>query len=418
MRLLAFALLGASLAAAQPPAAKGPGKVSLYAAVGAALMQYDVDIAGAALTARGTATLPANIQYAWPHPSRQYLYVAWSDGGPSGAAGPPTGGRRHGVTAFRIDPASGSLHPHGPPASLPARPVHLSTDIPGAHVLVAHNNPSSVTVYQLDRNGSIGAQVKQPANLDAGIYAHQVRVDPSNRMVFVVARGNGPTRDKPEDPGSLKVFTYKDGLLDNRGTVAPGGGFNFQARHLDFHPSRPWVFVSVERQNQLQVYKKLDDGTLSAAPLFTKASLADPAKSGRSQAASAVHVHPNGRFVYLANRASGTTDFEGRQVFAGGENNIAVFGIDQNTGEPTLIQHIDTQGMSPRTFALDPSGRILVAANQVPYLARRGSGVTTVPASLAVYRVRDDGKLDFVRKYDIYTTNGKSLFWVGMVGRP
>src|SRR3989442_7984132 len=134
----------------------------------------------------------------------------------------------------------------------------------------------------------------EPAALDAGIYAHQVRVDPSNRMVILVTRGNGPTRDKPEDPGALKIFNYKDGLLANRASIAPGGGFNFQPRHLDFHPSRPWVFVSLERQNQLQVYTKLDDGTLSAAPLFTKDSLADPAHVRPGQAAGTVHVHPNG----------------------------------------------------------------------------------------------------------------------------
>ena len=237
-------------------------------------------------------------------------------------------------------------------------------------------------------------------------------------MVILVTRGNGPTRDKPEDPGALKIFSYKDGLLANRASVAPGGGFNFQPRHLDFHPSRPWVFVSLERQNQLQVYKKLDEGTLSAAPLFTKNSLADPAHFRPGQAAGTVHVHPNGRFVYQANRASGTTDFEGKPVFAGGENTIAVFAINQDTAEPTLIQNIDTRGISARTFALDPSGRILVAGNQVPFLVRRGPNVTSVPASLAVYRVRDDGKLDFVRKYDVEATNSKSVFWMGLVALP
>jgi 6-phosphogluconolactonase (cycloisomerase 2 family) len=237
-------------------------------------------------------------------------------------------------------------------------------------------------------------------------------------MVILVTRGNGPTRDKSEDPGALKIFTYSDGLLGNRASIAPGGGFNFQPRHLDFHPSRPWVFVSLERQNQFQVYKKVAGGTLSASPLFTKDSLSDPAHVRPGQAAGTVHVHPNGRFTYQANRASGTVDFEGKAVFAGGENTIAVFAINQNTGEPTLIQNIDTRGVSARTFALDPSGRMLVAGNQVPFLMRRGPTVTTVPASLAVYRIGDDGKLDFVRKYDVEATSSNSLFWIGLVALP
>ena len=48
-------------------------KVALYANVGADLTHYDVDVAGAQLTKRATVTLPASVQYAWPHASRRYL---------------------------------------------------------------------------------------------------------------------------------------------------------------------------------------------------------------------------------------------------------------------------------------------------------------------------------------------------------
>ena len=48
----------------------------LYASVGRTLFQYDVDVAGAALTKRGEVTLPASVQYVWPHASRRFLYVA------------------------------------------------------------------------------------------------------------------------------------------------------------------------------------------------------------------------------------------------------------------------------------------------------------------------------------------------------
>ena len=58
--------------------------------------------------------------------------------------------------------------------------------------------------------------------------------------------------------------------------------------------------------------------------LFTKDSLAGPENVRPGQVAGTVHVHPNGKFVYQANRASDVTNFEGNSVFAGGENNIAV----------------------------------------------------------------------------------------------
>ena len=54
------------------------GKVALYANVGADLTRYDVDVENAALTRRESVTLPAGVQYAWPHVSRRYLYVASS----------------------------------------------------------------------------------------------------------------------------------------------------------------------------------------------------------------------------------------------------------------------------------------------------------------------------------------------------
>jgi 6-phosphogluconolactonase len=413
----------ASQAFASRPEATGngsaSGRVVLYAAVGAEVTQYDVDVDTATLVKRGSITLPANVQEAVAHPSRQYLYIAWSNGGPSntpqGSVAPS--GNQHGLSAFRIEPASGALVPHGAPAALPSRPIHITSDITGTHVLVAYNDPSGLTVHRIEPDGTIGKQVKQAAPLDVGIYGHQVRVDPSNKMVILVTRGNGPTAAKPEDPGALKILDYKEGALTNRLSIAPGGGFNFQSRHLDFHPSRPWVFLTLERQNKLDVFERLKDGTLSRSPLFSKDTLIDPSNVRSGQALGTIHVHPNGRFVYLANRASGTTDFQGKSVFVGGENSIAVFSINQETGEPTLIQNADTRGIHTRTFALDPSGRILVAANMMELSVRAANGVNTVPASLAVFRVRGDGKLDFARKYDV-AVGSRNMFWMGITAVP
>ena len=426
LNIAAFALLAAAIGQTQTnldnksaSETSGMGKVALYAAVGPELTQYDVNVDAATLTKRGSLTLPANVQEATPHPSKQYLYIAWSNGGPSnlpqGAVAP--NGSQHGLSAFRIDPASGALLPYGQPAALPSRPIHVTTDIPGTHVLAAYNEPSGVTVHRVEPDGTLGPLVKQTQPLDVGIYGHQIRVDPSNEMAILVTRGNGPTPTKPEDPGALKLFNYKDGLLTNQLSIAPGGGFNFQVRHLDFHPSRPWVFVSLERQNKLQVYEKIKDGTLSRNPLFAKDTLADPGNVRPGQALGTIHMHPNGRFVYLANRASGTVDFEGKPVFVGGENTIAVFAINQDTGEPTLIQNVDTRGIHVRTFALDPSGRILVAGNMMQLAVREKEGVKTVPASLAVFRVRADGKLEFARKYDL-DVGSRNLFWMGIVPLP
>src|SRR5580698_1488429 len=65
-----------------PPSHEGertmPNTV-LYASVGADLIHFDIDVAAATLTRRGTVSVPANVQYVWPHASRRFLYAASSD---------------------------------------------------------------------------------------------------------------------------------------------------------------------------------------------------------------------------------------------------------------------------------------------------------------------------------------------------
>jgi len=391
----------------------------LYASVGAELAAYEVDVEQATLTRRGAVTLPANVQEVAVPPARQRVYVAWSNSGASYGSAAPAGRGHHGVTPFRVT-ASGDLTPDGAPSPLRARPIHVTTDRNGSHLIAAYNDPSGISVHRLEADGRVGPEVPQPGDLDTGIYAHHVRVLPSNRGVVLVTRGNGPTERTPEDPGALKVFAYDGGALKNRASIAPGRGYGFQARHLDFHPSRPWAFLTLERQNALDVFHIAGD-SLDATPLYSTTTLAEPDHVRPGQTASSIHVHPNGRFVYVGNRASATVDFNGIRIAAGGENTIAVFSIDQQSGEPTLIQTIDTQGYHPRTFALDEAGRILVVGNQSPLVVRDGGGTTRlVPASLAVFRIGADGKLTFARKYDVDTDPdaGRLLFWAGIISVP
>jgi 6-phosphogluconolactonase len=386
------------------------GLTALYRSVGEELHHFDVDVGAASLTRRGTVKVPAGVQYVWPHPSRHYLYVASSNRG-SG-----TTGDAHHLTALRVDTATGALQPHGEPEPLPSRPIHMSLDRSGNYALTAYNLPSSVTVHRINGDGTIGALVKQPTPLDTGIYAHQILAAPDNRSVILVTRGNDPAGGKAEDPGALKVFRFDDGVLSNLVSVAPGEGYGFGPRHLDFHPTQPWVYVARERENRLDVYR-LDGERLSPAPLFVKDTLGKPRNSPGRQAAGTVHVHPNGRFVYVANRASATAPFEGQPVFQGGENTISVYSIDHSSGEPTMVQSVESRGYHVRTFALDPSARVLVTATIAPINVRQGSSIVSVPAGLSVFRVGDDGTLDFVRTYDV-ETSGKFQWWMGMVGLP
>jgi 6-phosphogluconolactonase (cycloisomerase 2 family) len=392
------------------------GLVMVYAGVGAEVIWYSASADGT-LTRRGAAPLPANANEGGAHPSGKFLYVAWSDGGPSyefpGSSLRRTAGTKHGVSAFRIDPATGALQAHGEAASIPARPIHMVLDITGTHVLAAQNEPSALTVIQIRPDGTLGAVIPPAKPIDAGVYAHGVGVDPANKMVVLVARGNGPSATRPEDPGALKILRNDNGSLTSVASIAPKGGYDFQPRHVAFQRQGPWVFVTLERQKKLQVFRKVSDEMIADAPIFTK-DTSDKLDLGNTRPGT-LRVHPNGRFVYVANRASGSKEIDGKPVFTGGDNSIAVFAVNQETGEPSRLQNADTRGMEPRTFSIDAAGRLLVVGNQTPLYRQGAQGVTAIPASLASFRIGDDGQLTFASKIDVPTAPTRSLYWMTIV---
>jgi 6-phosphogluconolactonase len=382
--------------------------LALYANVGPVLTHYDVDVINAELVKQDSVTLPAGVQYAWPHRNRRYLYVASSNS----AAGIVQTGTEHHVTAFTVAADSGALRQIGDSMRLPARPIHITLDNESRHVLVAFNSPSSLRVYRIRDDFTPGAEVPQAA-IDAGIYAHQVRLTPDGRHVVLVTRGNEGTAQRPEDPGALMVFDYSNGVLANQSKIAPNGGRGYGPRHLDFHPTRPWMYVSIETQNRIHMHR-LQAGKPLPEIVFNKTTLLEPANIRSRQAASTVHVHPSGRFVYGANRSQDVVDFKGTKVYKGGENSIVVYAINQDTGEPNAIQHIETQKIHPRTFHIDPSGRMLAAQHNLPVNVRDGDNVRSVPAGLSVFRIDADGRLAFVRTYNI-DVGDSTMWWMGMM---
>jgi 6-phosphogluconolactonase (cycloisomerase 2 family) len=71
-------------------------------------------------------------------------------------------------------------------------------------------------------------------------------------------------------------------------------------------------------------------------------------------AANTIHmfVLVSCRYVYGSNRANDT------------EGTIVIFAIDATTGGLSLVGHVGCGGVTPRNFALHPSGEWLVVANQ------------------------------------------------------
>ena len=370
-------------------------QTTLYASIGSEMGWYDADVEAGTVEKRGAIQLPGNVSYAWPHPSHEYLYVGL---GRPGNADPPGY-----LGALRIEPGSGALTMHGEPAPLEGRATHICVDNVGGYLYTAHTRPSMITVHRLEPDGTVGAQIEQPDDLDTGIFAHQVRVTPSGQSVILVCRGFDPTDTRPEAPGSLQVFSVNDGVLSNQATIAPNDGYGFGVRHLDFHPTKPWLYISVERHNEVLMFDIGAGDALPAAPRYTKGTLSTPRQPGVLQGPGAIHVDPNGRSVYLSNRSAGE-----------GEDNIAAFAIDPATGEPTLLQHADQHSLHARTLSIDPSGRLLVAAAGRAYEVRDGDQTRIVPGGLTTFRIGDDGRLELVRKYDI-DFGDAAMSWSSMI---
>ena len=393
-----------------------PTRTIAYSALGRQMEVFDLDVETGALARLQSFAFPATIQYAWPNRARTMLYVATSDAGPMAKIKRPN----HFVQPFTIQP-TGILEPLAPALRLRNRPLYLSLDRDEEHLLIAYNDPSDVTVHRIEPDGRVGEEIAQQP-LDFGLTVHQVRVTPPGNIAIVPACAH---HEQGIAAGSVGIFSYKHGRLGPLARIEadPGraakwrgvrnGAQGFAARHVDFHPSRAWMYLCVESQSEIRLHD-YDEAGVALEPRSIKSTLEGTPPGRSAQLASGVHVHPNGRFVYVSNRARETEPCQGADVFVGGVNDIAVFAIDQTTGEPTLIQHVDTQGLFPRTFGIDASGRILVAGNQEPGAIRVGGTIRRVIPSLVVFRIGDDGRLTLLRKHD-HPDNGEVCFWVGVV---
>ena len=178
--------------------------------------------------------------------------------------------------------------------------------------------------------------------------------------------GTGPNEERQEAPHPHSVFFSPDGqylfvcdlgmdkvMVYTRGPEAhewsahdaislePGAG----PRHLAFHPSGKAVYVVNELNNTVTRLSYEEPGKLVRLESITTL----PASYTEISWTAEVLVSPDGRFVYASNR---------------GHDSIAIFRIDEQTGELHAAGHVSTRGKTPRNFALTPDGQWMIAANQ------------------------------------------------------
>ena len=300
---------------------------------------YQMDIATGALTFTGISAKTQNPSYLVIHPNRKWLFAV-------NELGSNDGKYIGTVSAFRIDLEKKQLEYINTVPSNGNYPCHISVDQAGRYVMVANYGNGSVSVYPINKDGSLAYascidqhKGKGPnTERQEGPHAHMITQGFDARFVYNT------------DLGIDKILIYKldqtTGKListDYDANSKPGAG----PRHLAFHSNRNWVYAINELNGTIEAFAidKLT-GALKRFQIMSTLEAGDTRYPGSAD----IHITPNGKFLYATNRSD--------------VNNIAMFSINQETGELTLLGHRPVKGQTPRNFAIDPSGTFLLVANQ------------------------------------------------------
>ena len=301
---------------------------------------YRFDAATGTLTSIGLAAESVDPSFVAVHPNGKYLYAV-------NEVGDFNGMKSGAISSFAIDKKSGTLKFLNQVSTHGAGPCYVSLDQTGRFVLVANYDGGSVATLAIQDDGSLslvkGFVEHSGSSVDKerqeGPHAHWIGVSPDNRFALAA------------DLGLDDVMVYKFDDVQGKLTpnsppyvqVKPGSG----PRHLAFHPNGKFAYLITEMGSSVIAFSySAQKGSL--AQLQTLPNLPKD-YSGVREAAEIV-VHPSGKFLYASNR--------------GTANSIGAYKIDPNKGTLTAAGLFSTKGMTPRNFAIDPTGQFLLAANQ------------------------------------------------------
>jgi len=304
---------------------------------------YNFDPGTGKLTSLGVAAESQDPSFLAVHPGGKYLYAVNEidnfSGQKSGA-----------VSAFAIDSKTGKLTLLNQTATQGGGPCHVSLDKTGKNVLVANYDGGSIAVFPVREDGSLapasafvqhsGSSVDKERQ--EGPHAHWIGTSPDNRFALAADLGL--------DEVLIYRFNAAKGTLSPNNLpyakVNPGAG----PRHLAFHPNGKFAYVLAEMEDGVTAFAyKASNGSFSALQTVSALSTLRKDYKGPKEAAE-IAVHPNGKFLYASNR--------------GGIDTISAFSIDPAKGTLHLKDEYPTMGKTPRNFAIDPTGKFLLAANQ------------------------------------------------------
>jgi 6-phosphogluconolactonase len=367
---------GAALAAAQLGAFQRPAEGRLFAYVGrhttgpffgsgkgGGINVFRVNMADGSLTEvskTGPEVDDLNSDGMCTSADGRFLYsinLTPALGGKAGAGG--------GVAAFAINREDGSVRHLNTQPSMGANPTAVIIDKTNSRVIVANHGAVNKIVLIKKKNGA--AVIESPTD-DATVSLYPVKADgslesPCDVSVFAqrpLSDTSGPGAachtvvfDRTQrwiiasDNGYDHIYVYP---FDSNSRKLEGKSFPMPPgkapRHIVIHPRAPYFFMTNEREASVSSFH-FDSKNGEVRPIQTIASMPED-YSGPRVMPSNIRIHPSGRFVYSANR---------------GDNSIAVFAVDEETGRLTRVEITKTGGQGPREMNVEPSGKYLFVCN-------------------------------------------------------
>lgn len=281
---------------------------------------------------------------------------------------------------YSIDRATGALRPVGSGPLAESFP-YITFDRSARYLLSASYGAHLVSVNPVKPDGTVGEPLQV---IPTARNAHAIITDRTNRFVFVPHLGTDQVFQFQFDEKSGRLTANTPPVLQLKAGTGP--------RHLITSPDNRFVYLLNELTATVSTLS-LENGILkevssaSALPPDSKLGPGMPRpQQGRDVSndiwASDLHVTPNGRFLYAAERTS---------------SSIGAFRVDPASGALTYLGSTSTE-KQPRGFRIDPTGRHMVVSGEKS-------------DTISSYAIESSGMLLHIGKYP----TGKGSNWVEIV---
>ena len=255
---------------------------------------------------------------------------------------------------YGIDRNSGALNLVGTGPLAESFP-YVALDRGGRFLLGASYGAHLVSVNPVGADGRVGEPLQV---IPTARNAHAIRIDNTNRFVFVPHLGTDQVLQFIFDEKSGRLTANTPPLVQLKQGTGP--------RHLIISGDNRFVYLLNELTATVTTLAlDANTGTLkeidsvSALPADTKlvtgmprgavgAAGAAPRNTDNDIWASDLHLTPNGRFLYAAERTSST---------------LGAFRVEAQSGKLTYLGNTPTE-KQPRGFRIDPTGRFVVVSGE------------------------------------------------------